>query len=75
MILGYYNAQVTHHVQPWAFSITENLADNTTLPDGEYQVLLTALRDFGSRNNSKDVETYLSPIIIKASANETATQP
>jgi len=61
--------------EPYTFPITANLADNTTIPDGEYRAFLKVFRVFGNPNNSRDVETYLSPVFIKDSANKTATQP
>ena len=66
---------LVRRAQPETFQITGVFSDNTTIPDGEYRAFLKALRVFGDPNNSKDMETYLSPVFVKDSTNGNATRP
>lgn len=64
-----------HHAQPYTFPITTNLADNTTLADGAYRVLLKVSRVFGNIRDTRNLDTYMSPVIIKDSAKGFVMQP
>jgi len=74
--LGYCDAQITdshptfiaHRAQFLNLTLTTSFGNGTTIPDGEYRVLLRALRIFGNPSEQNDWETYQSPIFVKASA-------
>lgn len=63
------------HAQPYTFPIKAGLADGTTLADGAYRVLLKVSRVFGNTRNPRNMETYMSPIIIKDSSKRFVAQP
>jgi len=60
-------------VQFLNITITETFSNNNTIPDGKYRLFLKALKIFGKPGNPKDSETYLSPIIVKASTPSSET--
>ena len=64
-------------VQFLNLTLSSSFGNGTRIPDGEYRVLLSALKIFGNRNNPGDWITHRSPNFIKAStaSNETATPP
>ncbi|KAF8524711.1 pyrolysin [Hysterangium stoloniferum] len=45
------------------FALTARFFNNTLIPDGQYRVLVRALKITGNPSNEADFETFLSPII------------
>jgi len=54
-----------HHAQYFNTTIFQGFINGTTIPDGEYRLLLKALKIFGKPGNPEDSETYLSPVVVK----------
>jgi hypothetical protein len=43
------------------FTLTNKFADGTSIPNGDYKVLVRALRVTGNPKNEADFESWLSP--------------